>query len=133
MELARHTRKGAMNHTDHLAGLGIGVVFGHDVGVAEIGVAQGTKLNHLPIGHFTPLGGFVLTKGIAGDRAFSEQLHKIALAVVLLQKNEVVNHRSQHATKVTFAVGFLDVHHGNEVVLAFLGEKLADFQFLAIE
>lgn len=93
MELACHTRKGAMNHTDHLAGLGIGVVFGHDVGVAEIGVAQGTKLNHLPIGHFTPLGGFVLTKGIAGDRAFSEQLHKIARAVVLLQKNEVVNHR----------------------------------------
>ena len=133
MELARHTRKGAMNHTDHFAGLGIGIVLCHDVGVAEVGVAQGTELNHLPIGHFTPLGGFVLTKGIAGDRAFSEQLHKIALAVVLLQKNEVVNHRSQHATKVTFAVGFLDVHHGNEVVLAFLGEKLADFQFLAIE
>lgn len=133
MELARHTRKGAMNHTDHLAGLGIGVVLCHDVGVAEIGVAQGTELNHLPIGHFTPLGGFILAKGITGDRAFSEQLHKIALAVVLLQKNEVVNHRGQHATKVTFAVGLFDVHHGNEVVLAFLGEKLADFQFLAIE
>lgn len=133
MELARHTRKGAMNHTDHLAGLGIGVVLCHDVGVAEIRVAQGTKLNHLPIGHFTPLGGFVLAKGITGDRAFSEQMHKIALVVVLLQKNEVVNHRGQHATKIAFAVGLFDVHHGNEVVLAFFGEKLADFQFLAIE
>lgn len=133
MELACHTRKGAMNHTDHLAGLGIGVVLCHDVGIAEIRVAQGTKLNHLPIGHFTPLGGIVLTKSIAGDRAFNEQLYKIALAVVLLQKNEVVNHRGQHATKIAFAVGLFDVHHGNEVVLAFLGEKLADFQFLAIE
>lgn len=133
MKLTRHTRKGAVDHTDHLAGLGIGIVLCHDVGVVEIGVAQGTELNHIPVRHFAPLGGFVLTKGIAGDRAFSDQLHKIALAVVLLQKNEVVNHRSQHATKIAFAIGLFDVHHGNEVVLAFLGEKLADFQFLAIE
>ena len=133
MELTRHTREGAVDHTDHLAGLGLGIVLRHDVGVVEVGVAQGTELNHFPVRHLAPLGGIVLAKGIAGDRAFAEQLHKVALAVVLLQKNEVVDHRSQYTTKVAFAVGLLDVHHGNEMVLTFLGEKLADFQFLAIE
>lgn len=133
MELTRHTRKGAMNHTDHLAGLGLGIVLAHDVGVAEVRVTQGTELNHLLIWHLAPLGGVFLAEGIAGDGTFFQQLHQVALTVVLLQKNEVVDHGGQHTTRIAFPVGLLDIHHGDEMMLAFLGQELADFQLLTVE
>lgn len=133
MELARHAGERTVNHTDHLAGLGLGIVLGHDVGVAEVGVAQGTELDHLLIRHLAPLGGVFLAEGVAGDGTFFQQLHQVTLAVVLLQKNEVVDHRGQHTTRIAFPVGLLDIHHGNEMMLAFLGQELADFQLLTVE
>ena len=133
MELARHAGERTVDHTDHLAGLGLGIVLGHDVGVAEIGVTQGTELDHLLIRHFAPLGGVFLAEGVASDGTFLQQLHQVALAVVLLQKNEVVDHGGQHTTKIAFPIGLLDVHHGDEMMLAFLGQELADFQLLTVE
>ena len=133
MELTRHAGERTVDHTDHLAGLGLGIVLGHDVGVAEIRVAQGTELDHLPIRHLAPLGGVFLAEGVAGDGTFFQQLHQVALAVVLLQKNEVVDHGGQHTTEIAFPVGLLDVHHGNEMMLAFLGQELADFQLLTVK
>ena len=133
VELARHAGERTVNHANHLAGLGLGVVLRHDVGVAEVGVAQGTKLNHLPVRHLAPFGRLLLAEGVAGDGAFIKQPHQIVLAVVLLQENQVVDHGGQHAAGMAFPVGLLNVHHGNEMTLAFLGQELADFQFLTIE
>lgn len=133
MEFARHAGERAMNHTNHFAGLGLGIVLGHDVGVAEIGIAQGTKLNHLLIRHLTPLGGILLTEGVTSDGTFFQQLHQVTLTVVLLQENKVVDNGRQHATEIAFPVGFLDIHHGDEMMLAFLGQELADFQLLTVE
>lgn len=133
VELARHAGERTVNHTNHLAGLGVGVLLGHDVGVAEVGVAQGTKLNHLTIGHLAPFKRVFLAEGVAGDGTFAKHLHQVVLAVVLLQEYQVVDHGSQHASGMTFPVGLLDVHHRNEVTLAFLGQELTDFQLLAVE
>ena len=133
MELTRHAGKGTMDDTDHLAGLGIGIVLTHEMGVVEIGVAQGTKLFHVLVRYLIEVRRMFLTEDIPGNGTLRQDLQQATLATVLLQKNEVVDHRQQHSPRTAFPVGLLGVHHGNEVAFAFLGEKLADFQFLAVE
>lgn len=133
MEFTRHACERTVDNTNHLAGFGIGVFAEHDVGVAEIGVAQGTKFYHLTVRYLAPLERVFLAEGITGNGTFVEHLHQVVLTVVLFQKNEVMDHGSQHATGMAFLVGLLDVHHGNEMTFAFLGQELADFQFLTVE
>ena len=133
MELAGHTGERAVDHTDHLTGLGIGIVLAHEVGVVEIGVAQGAELFHLLVRYLVKLRSSFLAGNVPRERTLGKGVEQAALTAVLLQKKEVVDHGQQNPVGTPLTVGLLGVHHGNEVRATVLGEKLAELQFLTVE
>lgn len=133
MELAGHTGEGAVNNTNHLAGLCFGILLTHEVGVVEIGVAKGTELFHLLVRNLVQGRRSFLAGNVPRERALGKGVEQAALTAVLLQEKEVVDHWQQDPMGTPLTVGLLGVHHGNEMRTTVLGEKLAELQFLTVE
>ena len=131
MQLARHPGERAVDDLHQLAGLGIGLLTGHEEGVAEVGVAEGAELQHLRVRYLIALRGALAAKDVQRKVALGEQAEHLALGDILAHEQEVVHHGHEHAAHTTLAVALLGIRHGNEVLLTVRGQELAEAEFLA--